>query len=212
MSSRRSRCRPTRRYVKRFKFQSPSLTKFWGRPIYLGAAVLLPRDYDRADDGVPGQLHPGPLLARRALRVRRAERVLEGLAERRLPADDCRHLPAPRPVLRRLLRRQLGQRRPLRRRDHERADPGGREALPRHARALRAHPVGGIDRRLGSGRAADLPSGLLRRRLRLLPRLGHLHATSRASTSTRTRTRSTRWTAGARCRPRTAGASNGQLV
>jgi len=32
-------------YVKRFKFQSPSLTKFWGRPIYLGATVLLPRDY-----------------------------------------------------------------------------------------------------------------------------------------------------------------------
>ncbi len=34
-------------YVKRFKFQSPMLTKFWGRPIYLGAVVLLPRDYDR---------------------------------------------------------------------------------------------------------------------------------------------------------------------
>jgi hypothetical protein len=33
------------RYVERFKFQSPSLTRFWGRPIYLGAAVLLPRDY-----------------------------------------------------------------------------------------------------------------------------------------------------------------------
>jgi hypothetical protein len=32
-------------YVHRFKFQSPSLTKFWGRPIYLGATVLLPRDY-----------------------------------------------------------------------------------------------------------------------------------------------------------------------
>ncbi|MBI1872428.1 MAG: hypothetical protein HYZ58_08015 [Acidobacteria bacterium] len=31
--------------VKRFRFQSPSLTKFWGRPIYLGATVLLPRDY-----------------------------------------------------------------------------------------------------------------------------------------------------------------------
>ena len=28
-------------FVQRFKFQSPSLTKFWGRPIYLGATVLL---------------------------------------------------------------------------------------------------------------------------------------------------------------------------
>ncbi len=34
-------------YVKRFKFQSPSLTKFWGRPVYLGAVVLLPRGYER---------------------------------------------------------------------------------------------------------------------------------------------------------------------
>ncbi len=32
-------------WVKRFKIQSPMLTKFWGRPIYLGATVLLPRDY-----------------------------------------------------------------------------------------------------------------------------------------------------------------------
>jgi hypothetical protein len=32
-------------YVQRIKFQSPSLTRFWGRPIYLGATVLLPRDY-----------------------------------------------------------------------------------------------------------------------------------------------------------------------
>ncbi len=40
-------------YVKRFKFQSPMLTKFWGRPIYLGATVLLPRDYDRQTTSYP---------------------------------------------------------------------------------------------------------------------------------------------------------------
>ena len=33
-------------WVRRFRFQSPTLTEFWGRPIYLGATVLLPRDYD----------------------------------------------------------------------------------------------------------------------------------------------------------------------
>jgi len=32
-------------FVKRIKIQSALLTKFWGRPIYLGATVLLPRDY-----------------------------------------------------------------------------------------------------------------------------------------------------------------------
>jgi hypothetical protein len=36
---------PDTEWVKRFKIQSQILTRFWGRPIYLGATVLLPRDY-----------------------------------------------------------------------------------------------------------------------------------------------------------------------
>jgi hypothetical protein len=40
-------------WVKRFKIQSPLLTKFWGRPIYLGATVLLPRDYDKSTLSYP---------------------------------------------------------------------------------------------------------------------------------------------------------------
>lgn len=36
---------PDTNWVKRIKFQSPMLTRFWGRPVYLGATVLLPRDY-----------------------------------------------------------------------------------------------------------------------------------------------------------------------
>jgi hypothetical protein len=35
-------------FVKRIKIQSARLTKFWGRPIYLGATVLLPRDYEQS--------------------------------------------------------------------------------------------------------------------------------------------------------------------
>ncbi len=38
---------PDTRWVKRFRFESPLLTKFWGRPIYLGATVLLPAGYDQ---------------------------------------------------------------------------------------------------------------------------------------------------------------------
>jgi hypothetical protein len=38
---------PDTKWVKRVKLQSQLLTRFWGRPIYLGATVLLPRDYDR---------------------------------------------------------------------------------------------------------------------------------------------------------------------
>ncbi len=33
-------------WVKRFKIQSRLLSDFWGQPIYVGATVLLPRDYD----------------------------------------------------------------------------------------------------------------------------------------------------------------------
>ena len=38
---------PDTPWVKRFRMPSPMLTKFWGRPIYLGATILLPRDYDQ---------------------------------------------------------------------------------------------------------------------------------------------------------------------
>jgi hypothetical protein len=40
-------------YVQRIKFQSPSLTKFWGRAIYIGATVLLPRDYKTSTISYP---------------------------------------------------------------------------------------------------------------------------------------------------------------
>jgi hypothetical protein len=44
---------PDTKYVKRIRFESPMLTRFWGRPIYLGAVVLLPRDYDRETISYP---------------------------------------------------------------------------------------------------------------------------------------------------------------
>jgi hypothetical protein len=40
-------------WVRRFRFESPSLTTFWGRPIFLGATVLLPPDYDDNSDAYP---------------------------------------------------------------------------------------------------------------------------------------------------------------
>ncbi|MGA2263377.1 MAG: alpha/beta hydrolase-fold protein, partial [Acidobacteriota bacterium] len=44
---------PDTEYVKRFKFQSSLLTKFWGRPIYLGATALLPKNYARETISYP---------------------------------------------------------------------------------------------------------------------------------------------------------------
>ena len=37
-------------YVKRIKIQSQVLTKWWGQPMFLGATVLLPKDYDSHPD------------------------------------------------------------------------------------------------------------------------------------------------------------------
>lgn len=34
-------------YIKHVKIQSKRLTEFWGRPMYLGAHVLLPKDFDK---------------------------------------------------------------------------------------------------------------------------------------------------------------------
>ncbi len=37
---------PETRYIKHVRIQSEKLTKFWGRPMYLGAHVLLPQGFD----------------------------------------------------------------------------------------------------------------------------------------------------------------------
>lgn len=44
---------PDTELIKRFKIQSAILTRFWGRPIYLGATVLLPRDYAKSTEYYP---------------------------------------------------------------------------------------------------------------------------------------------------------------
>ena len=50
---------PDTPWVKRFRFQSPLLTAFWGRPIYLGATVLLPAGYDDETMRYPVLYHQG---------------------------------------------------------------------------------------------------------------------------------------------------------
>ncbi len=59
---------PDDEWVKRFRFESPMLTEFWGRPIYLGATVLLPRDYDRETMSYPVLYNQGHFSLRNPLR------------------------------------------------------------------------------------------------------------------------------------------------
>ena len=46
-------------FVRHVRFESPLLSKFWGRPIWIGATVLLPRDYDRESTSYPVQYEQG---------------------------------------------------------------------------------------------------------------------------------------------------------
>jgi hypothetical protein len=41
---------PDTKYVKHFRVKSDRLTKFWGRPVYLGAILLLPEGFDTHPD------------------------------------------------------------------------------------------------------------------------------------------------------------------
>ena len=41
---------PSTKYIKHERIESPRLTKFWGRPMHLGAHVLLPEGFDAHPD------------------------------------------------------------------------------------------------------------------------------------------------------------------
>jgi len=43
---------PDTEWVKRIKFRSEILSEFWGQPMYLGATILLPKDYDEHPDAL----------------------------------------------------------------------------------------------------------------------------------------------------------------
>jgi len=65
------------RWVKRFRFQSPMLSEFWGRPIYLGATVLLPRGYESSTISYPVLYRQGHFSLRPPLGFREGTELYE---------------------------------------------------------------------------------------------------------------------------------------
>jgi hypothetical protein len=59
---------PDTKWVKRFRFQSELLTAFWGRPVFLGATVLLPRDYEQETIEYPVVYYQGHFSLRAPMR------------------------------------------------------------------------------------------------------------------------------------------------
>ena len=126
-----------------------------------------------------GRPLPGQLRAKDTSRSRapggfgRGGPLREALARGRHAALHLRHAPASVAVLRRFVRRELREQRPVRRRDHAGADPRGRNEVPRDPGAVGADALRRIDRRLdcrsptrsstristaGRSRAAPTPS------------------------------------------------------
>jgi hypothetical protein len=64
-------------WVKRFRFESPTLTEFWGEPIYIGATVLLPRDYEGGTISYPVLYKQGHFSSGDPLRFRAGSQIYE---------------------------------------------------------------------------------------------------------------------------------------
>ena len=169
------------KYVKYVKIRSEMLSKFWGTDTYLAAWVLLPEGFDSHPDAryplvinhghFPSSLGgwretpPDPDLkpdysARFSLAG--YNRIQQQLAHQfyldwtakgfpRMLLIEIQH-PTP------FYDGELGEQRPLRRRDHARAGAGDREALPRTRRGMGALHLRRLHRRLGSDGGADVLS------------------------------------------------------
>ena len=165
--------------------------------MYLGAHVLLARRLRRAPRGaLPARHLPRPLspdvrrLPRGAARPEPQARLqtsgfispaTTGSSRSTptgstrngppgLPAHDHHRNPARESLLRRFVRRELGQPRTVRRRHHLRADSVPREEIPLHRRRLGTIPLRRLDRRLGGAGGPDLLSQGIQRMLDRLPR------------------------------------------
>ncbi len=62
-------------WVKRFRFESPTLSEFWGEPIYIGATVLLPRDYEGSTISYPVLYKQGHFSSGDPLRFREGSEI-----------------------------------------------------------------------------------------------------------------------------------------
>ena len=76
---------PDTEWVKRFRFESEILTEFWGRPIHLGATVLLPRDYTRETISYPVVYAQGHFSLRDPMRWKLGEELHQAWVKDNFP-------------------------------------------------------------------------------------------------------------------------------
>ena len=181
-------------WIKHVKFQSPMLTKFWGRPIYitLGAAPeglrrtsrrLVPEHLHARTRPDAAEVLDHAAAQRRPNAVNPATGVESGYATYQEWSGDgyprSSHQPrAADTVLPRFVFCELGEQWSVRRRGRPGNDSVSREAIPNHCQAVRAAAGGRVDQRVAVAGAAAQKSVVLRRRVDLPARSDRLHALS----------------------------------
>ena len=168
---------PDTRWVKRIRMKSPSLSAWWGHDTYIGATVLLPKGFEqepaRRYPAVYIQGHfglgapfgftdqPGSETAEQRETTPQAQRprtrldVRRELAARRHAALRRHHLAAPDPVLRRLVRGELGEQWSLPGCAPQRTRPRTGEGVPADSGAQCPLSDRRLHRRLGVPGVAD---------------------------------------------------------
>ena len=206
------------KYIRHMKIKSEVLSKFWGRDMYIGANVLVPEGFDEHPaSSLPAdrfsrslrrrlrRLSPRASRSQSQARLQRAlphlrlqphpagrgAQVLPAVDRPELSARADREAGARQSLLRRFLRGELRQRRPLWRRHRNRTHPRHRKTISRTRPGLGALHLRRLHRRMGGARRPDVLSRQLQRRLRRLPRPGRLPRLHRRSISTTTRTPTT---------------------
>jgi hypothetical protein len=86
---------PDTQWVQRLKIQSPSLTKFWGHSMFIGATVLLPKDYGRETIHYPVIYEQGHFSIRPPLGFRSEPPSLPAKTKSRKPETEDRPCNAP---------------------------------------------------------------------------------------------------------------------
>ena len=184
-------------FVKHIRIRSELLSKFWGRDVYLGAHVLVPKGFDShpnaryplmvfhghfPEDISEFRIEPPdpnlkPVYSNRfhlegynRIEQQEAYASYQKWIVGRFPALPGRRDPARQSVLRRQLRGQFREPWSVRRRHQQGADSRDREALSRHRRGLGAIHVRRVDRRLGGAGDPGVLPGHVQRCIRGLSR------------------------------------------
>ena len=188
--------KPDTEFVKHLRIRSELLSRFWGRDVYIGAHVLLPKDFDahpearfplmvfhgHYPDDISGfrTSPPDPdlkpdyserfhLAGYNRIQQQEAYNFYQKWISANFPRFLVIEIETRQSVFRRQLCRQFGQPRSVRRCHQQRVNSADRAAVSRYRRGLGKVYVRRFDRRMGSAGDPSVLPGHVQRRIRRMP-------------------------------------------